>query len=54
MRDHRPQPAKSRAERALWTFAPTPLGGKLYMSVFAAHPGPRAAPAGMSGDAHGG
>jgi F420H(2)-dependent quinone reductase len=36
MRDYRPQAAKSRAERVLQTFAQTPLGGKLFISVFPA------------------
>jgi deazaflavin-dependent oxidoreductase (nitroreductase family) len=36
MRDYRPQAAKSRPERVLQTFAQTPLGGKLFISVFPA------------------
>src|SRR3954452_17059978 len=36
MRDYRPQAAKSRVEKVLQAFAQTPLGGKLFISVFPA------------------
>lgn len=36
MRDYRPQAEKSRLERLLQAFAQTPLGGKLFISVFPA------------------
>lgn len=36
MRDYRPQAQKSRFEKLLQAFAQTPLGGKLYLSVFPA------------------
>jgi deazaflavin-dependent oxidoreductase (nitroreductase family) len=36
MRDYRPQAEKSRFEKLLQAFAQTPLGGKLYISVFPA------------------
>jgi deazaflavin-dependent oxidoreductase (nitroreductase family) len=36
MRDYRPQAAKSRLEKLLQVFAQTPLGGKLFISVFPA------------------
>ena len=36
MRDYRPQAQKSRAEKVLQSFAQTPLGGKLFITVFPA------------------
>jgi F420H(2)-dependent quinone reductase len=36
MRDYRPQAGKGRFEKLLQTFAQTPLGGKLFISVFPA------------------
>jgi hypothetical protein len=36
MRDHKPQAQKTAFERGLQTFAQTPLGGKLFVSVFPA------------------
>jgi deazaflavin-dependent oxidoreductase (nitroreductase family) len=36
MRDYRPQAEKSSAEKVLQGFAQTPLGGKLFISVFPA------------------
>jgi deazaflavin-dependent oxidoreductase (nitroreductase family) len=36
MRDYRPQAAKSRTEKVLQAFAQTPLGGKLFITVFPA------------------
>ena len=36
MRDYRPQAEKTRFERLLQAFAQTPLGGKLFISVFPA------------------
>ena len=36
MRDYRPQAEKSRFEKVLQTFAQTPLGGKLFITVFPA------------------
>src|SRR4051794_28545696 len=36
MREYRPQAAKSRVEKVLQAFAQTPLGGKLFISVFPA------------------
>ena len=36
MRDYRPQTEKSRFEKVLQAFAQTPLGGKLFITVFPA------------------
>jgi hypothetical protein len=36
MRDYRPQVEKSRTEKLLQAFAQTPLGGKLFITVFPA------------------
>ena len=36
MRDYRPQAEKSRYEKVLQAFAQTPLGGKLFITVFPA------------------
>src|SRR5437763_17116728 len=36
MRDYRPQAEKTRLEKVLQSFAQTPLGGKLFITVFPA------------------
>lgn len=36
MRDYKPQAQKSRTDKLLQTFAQTPLGGKLFITVFPA------------------
>jgi deazaflavin-dependent oxidoreductase (nitroreductase family) len=36
MRDYRPQSEKSRLEKLLQSFAQTPLGGKLFITIFPA------------------
>ncbi len=36
MRDYKPQADKTRVEKLLQSFAQTPLGGKLFISVFPA------------------